>query len=155
MGFDPWVGRIPWRWAWQPTQVLLPGESHGQRSLVGDSPRGRKELDMANVMWHKPRLYSQLLLELSLAVPRKTLQGFVCLQCRNNSLVSAFLLPLKFYASAPRWRLLTYHPSHSQGLCRRYFQASALHHKAEPGAGGETRRQESNDNRTHNNFHSF
>ena len=31
--FDPWVGKIPWRRAWQPTLVLLPGESHGQRSL--------------------------------------------------------------------------------------------------------------------------
>ena len=36
--FDPWVGKIPWRRAWQPTPVLLPGESHGQRSLVGYSP---------------------------------------------------------------------------------------------------------------------
>ena len=33
-GFDPWVGKIPWRRAWQPTPVLLPGESHGQRSLA-------------------------------------------------------------------------------------------------------------------------
>ena len=32
--FDPWVGKIPWRRAWQPTPVSLPGESHGQRSLV-------------------------------------------------------------------------------------------------------------------------
>ena len=31
---------------WQPTPVLLPGESHGRRSLVGYSPWGRKELDM-------------------------------------------------------------------------------------------------------------
>ena len=30
---------------WLPTPVFLPGESHGQRSLVGYSPRGRKELD--------------------------------------------------------------------------------------------------------------
>ena len=30
---------------WQPTLVFLPGISHGQRSLVGYSPRGRKELD--------------------------------------------------------------------------------------------------------------
>ena len=44
-GFDPWVGKIPWRRAWQPTPVSLPGESHGQRSLVGSSPWGRKELD--------------------------------------------------------------------------------------------------------------
>ena len=37
-GFDPWVGKIPWRRAWQPTPVFLPGESHGQRSLEGYSP---------------------------------------------------------------------------------------------------------------------
>ena len=43
VGFDPWVGKIPWRRKWQPTPVLLPGESHGGRSLVGYSPRGRKE----------------------------------------------------------------------------------------------------------------
>ena len=44
-GFDPWVGKIPWRRAWQPTPVFLPGESHGQRSLVGCSPWGCKESD--------------------------------------------------------------------------------------------------------------
>ena len=37
--FDPWVGTIPWRRKWQPTPVFLPGESHGQRSLAGYSPR--------------------------------------------------------------------------------------------------------------------
>ena len=36
--FDPWVGKIPWRTAWQPTSVFLPGVSHGQRSLAGYSP---------------------------------------------------------------------------------------------------------------------
>ena len=36
--FDLWVGKIPWRRAWQPTPVLLPGEAPGQRSLVGYSP---------------------------------------------------------------------------------------------------------------------
>ena len=44
-GFDLWVGKIPWRRKWQPTPVFLPGESHGQRSLAGYSPRGRKESD--------------------------------------------------------------------------------------------------------------
>ena len=34
-GFDPWVRKTPWRRAWQPTPVCLPGESHGQRSPVG------------------------------------------------------------------------------------------------------------------------
>jgi len=37
-GFNYWVRKIPWRTAWQPTPVFLPGESHGQRSLVGYSP---------------------------------------------------------------------------------------------------------------------
>ena len=39
----------PWRRAWQPTLVFLPGEFHGQRSLVGSSPWGHKELDMTEV----------------------------------------------------------------------------------------------------------
>ena len=33
--FDPWVRKIPWRRAWQPILVFLPGEAHGQRSLAG------------------------------------------------------------------------------------------------------------------------
>ena len=41
-----WGGKIPWRREWLPTPVFLPGESHGQRSLMGCSPRGHKELDM-------------------------------------------------------------------------------------------------------------
>ena len=44
-GFDPWVGKIPWRRKWQPTPIFLSGESHGRRSLVGYSPWGRKESD--------------------------------------------------------------------------------------------------------------
>ena len=45
LGFDPCVGKIPWRRKWQPTAVFLPGESHGWRSLAGYSPWGRKESD--------------------------------------------------------------------------------------------------------------
>ena len=33
--FDPWVGKILWRRAWQPTPVLLPGDFRGHRSLAG------------------------------------------------------------------------------------------------------------------------
>ena len=46
LGFNLWAEKIPWRWKWQPTPVFLPGASHGRRSLVGYSPRGRKESDM-------------------------------------------------------------------------------------------------------------
>ena len=44
-GFDPQVGKISCRRKWQPTPVLLPGEFHGLRRLVGYSPRSRKESD--------------------------------------------------------------------------------------------------------------
>ena len=45
-GFNLWVKKIPWKMAWQPIPVFLSGESHGQRSLEGNSPRGCKQLDM-------------------------------------------------------------------------------------------------------------
>ena len=37
---------VHWKRKRQPTPVFLPGESHGRRTLVGYSPRGRKESDM-------------------------------------------------------------------------------------------------------------
>ena len=45
---ETWVRslKLPWRRAWQPTPVFLSGECHGQRSLVGYSPWGQKQLDM-------------------------------------------------------------------------------------------------------------
>ena len=45
--FNPWVKKIPWRRKWLPTLVFLPGESHGQRSLVCYSPRGCKDSYMS------------------------------------------------------------------------------------------------------------
>ena len=48
-GFDPWVGKNPWRRKWQPTLVFLPAESHGQRSMVGYIQSiSCKGLDMTN-----------------------------------------------------------------------------------------------------------
>ena len=48
-GLIPGSGRFPWRRACQLTPVFLPGESHGQRSLVGYSPSDLKELNMTEV----------------------------------------------------------------------------------------------------------
>ena len=42
--FNPWVRKMPWTRKWQPTPVLLPGESHGQGNLAGYSPQGRKRV---------------------------------------------------------------------------------------------------------------
>jgi len=43
-GFDPWIGKTPWRREWQTTPMLLPGEFQGQKSLVCYSPWAHKEL---------------------------------------------------------------------------------------------------------------
>ena len=48
-GFDPWVEKIPWSQKWQPTPVFLPGEFYRQKSLLGYSPWGHKELDITEV----------------------------------------------------------------------------------------------------------
>ena len=61
-GFEPWVGKIPWRRKLQPTAVFLPGKSHGQRSLVGYCSWGCEESDMTEQLsmrislttWERP-----------------------------------------------------------------------------------------------------
>ena len=40
LGFNPWVGKIPWGRKWQPTPAFLSEKSHGQRRLVSYSPWG-------------------------------------------------------------------------------------------------------------------
>ena len=47
--FNSWVGKVPWKRAWQLPPILFPGESHGQRSCAGYSPWSRKELGTTQV----------------------------------------------------------------------------------------------------------
>ena len=56
--FYPWVEKIPWRRKWQPIPVILPGESHGQRSLTGYSPWGCKESGMTEQLSLTQSVYS-------------------------------------------------------------------------------------------------
>ena len=51
-GFDSWIRKIPWRRKWQPTPAFLPGESHGQKSLVVYNPCSHKEWDTTE-LWSK------------------------------------------------------------------------------------------------------
>ena len=51
-GFDPWVGKIPWRREWKPIPAFLPGEFRGQRGLAGYSPQGHKESDTTERLKH-------------------------------------------------------------------------------------------------------
>ena len=55
LGSLPGLGRSLWRRAWQPTPVFLPRESHGQRSLVGYSPWGRK----CHILWPESIKYER------------------------------------------------------------------------------------------------
>ena len=73
-GFHLRVGKVAWRREWQPTPVFLPGESHEQRSLVGYSLWGCKELDMTE----------QLTLSLS--------QGFQPIKSFNNEWIRCEIL---------------------------------------------------------------
>ena len=50
--FDPWAGKIPWRRKWQPTTVFLPGESHGQRSLMGYNPSQKSQTQQNQLSTH-------------------------------------------------------------------------------------------------------
>ena len=52
-GFDPWAGKIPWRRAWRPTPVFLPGESHEQMSQATATP-------MASKSWSGPKRLSMM-----------------------------------------------------------------------------------------------
>ena len=61
LGSIPGSGRSPSRRKWQPTPALLPGESHGQRSLVGYNPWGHKESDSTEwLALSSSRLWSHL-----------------------------------------------------------------------------------------------
>ena len=70
-GFDPRVGKIPWRRKWQPTLVFLPGQSHGQRSLAGYNPWcHRVKHDW--VTEHTHRYHDTLPLSTLTCIPEKT-----------------------------------------------------------------------------------
>jgi len=56
LGFDLWVGKIPWRRKWQLSLVFLPGKFDGQRSLVGYNPWGHKKLEMTEHTHARVRL---------------------------------------------------------------------------------------------------
>ena len=87
-------GKTPWRRAWQPTPVFLPGDSHGPRSLVGHSPKGHRELDTTEVTQHAAHTFPQtpkimdgdkqcghILILICLCFLWETSQGGVALVC--------------------------------------------------------------------------
>ena len=87
MWFISWVRKIPGSKAWQPTPVLLPGESHEQRSLAGYSVQGCKESDVAEAAQQRKvsrveRLLHAMVLEITQSLETVTCRGklYVCVK---------------------------------------------------------------------------
>ena len=100
-GFSPWAGKIPWRRKWPPTPVFLPGESHGQRSLEGCSPRGRREVDRTEAAEHTRNISVNHNISLSWSVPSVFLcllwQTILNIQVTPQTLLIAFSVLFHFY----------------------------------------------------------
>ena len=60
--FNPWVKKIPWRRVWQSTPVFLPGESHGQSSLVDSNPWGRTETQLKQFSTHTQQMNNAVII---------------------------------------------------------------------------------------------
>ena len=133
-GFNPWVGKIPWRTAWQPTPVFLPGESHGQRSLAGYSSW---ESESIRYNWgdsmhaHIPRCVHSFSFFLTLFntsdCPWKSafcLDLFIPVTSLGLSIFFIFILLWGFYFLFPFW----YYPS-GDFQCE-YLLKSCLHQSA-------------------------
>ena len=111
------VGKISWRREWLPTVVFLPGESHGWRSLVGNSLRGPKESDTTQRLHFHSHPY--MTTGKTIALTRQTFVGQVTSLLFNilSRLVIAFLPrnkplliswrspPLQWFWSPPKWSL--------------------------------------------------
>ena len=92
--FDAWVRKIPWRRAWQPTPVFLPGESYGQRILVGYSSRshrvGHGWSDLTQMSMNKVIYYVQVTKSLHLK-PIESSFPRLSINDHNNNDIFAFI----------------------------------------------------------------
>ena len=87
--FDPWAGKISWTRKWLPTPVIMPGKSHGQRSLVGYGPWGLKESDLTEQL-NKKKNMLMITAEVTkhLLCARREATGFANLNHSSNSWTS-------------------------------------------------------------------
>ena len=82
--FNLWVGKFCWRSQWLPTPVFLHGEFHGQRSLVGYSPWGRKKWDTTE----------QLMLSNTLSEPlRHSCPSVYIVPCKDEQIPAGCVKP--------------------------------------------------------------
>ena len=82
LGLIPGSGRSPWRRQWLPSLVFLPGEFHGQKSLVGHSPWGHKELNMTE---QKLQLISSVVIVSGTQQRDSAIYIYICIYSFPNS----------------------------------------------------------------------
>ena len=102
--FDPWVGKIPWRRAQQPTPVFLPGEFRGQRSLAGTSPWGCKAWlkQLGTHVWKKSRKSQKEMQDL------ESMVGLLCLRNSKKEPCYLFLYRLSSKGHPNSWQYKFY-----------------------------------------------
>ena len=106
------MGKIPWKRAWQPTPVFLPGESHGQRNLAGYNPWGCKRPG-PDLVTKQPPPY---ILCTSVAFSFGDLQHAL-----PFSAVSSISGPVLFLHHLPSWPTSLVIVSHTSQVCNLYM----------------------------------
>ena len=100
--FNLQIEIVPWRRAWQPTPLFLPGESHGRRSLVGYSPQAHTESDMTGKLactgdYSVPIVESRTFQDIF--QNKKFLRGFFCKEIYNAKVIEKpYLFTLVLHA---------------------------------------------------------
>ena len=100
-GFDPWVGKSPWRRAWQPTPVFLPGESPGKRNPLGYSLWGHKQTQLGNEAQHSNLINTIAYIYLSPTSLDSQLTGIISSVQFSHTVVSDSLRPHESQPSRP------------------------------------------------------
>ena len=90
--FNPWVGKTLQSSEWQPPPVFLPGESRGQKSLVGYSPQGHRELDRLSD-WRCWRVCMSAFP----VCPASPVLRSTCPDSRNRDFIGYFMWPIKLF----------------------------------------------------------
>ena len=96
--FYPWVGKIPWRRKWQPTPVVLPRESHRQRSLAGYSQWARERPRVGHDLATKPLDHTPELWPLN-SFPLMDMHTYVQQKVCTGMIIAALII------MAPNWKL--------------------------------------------------
>ena len=106
--FDLWVGKIPWKREWLPTPVFLPGEFHGQRSLVGYNPWGRKESGHEWVTNTQKLKYENHIVKLHVEIRSSSLYSYRWVHRKHESVSRVFSCTMLIALNTCVWLSVTF-----------------------------------------------